>query len=73
MGKEYAPLPSLQGNAKAMNKKWALFWCKLHHSISFGGIEKKQTNQYLKSLYLHEIIFPNRNPKSFGIFHCKKI
>lgn len=52
---------------KSKDEKWALFWCNLLHPIIFGEIEREQTNQFLKSLCLQEVVFPNGKRKKPSI------
>lgn len=54
------------------DEKWALFWCNLLHPIIFGEIEKKQTNQYLKSLIKEEYLFPNGKQKKTTLSTLKR-
>lgn len=48
---------------KSKDEKWALFWCNLLHPVIFGEIDKRQTNQFLGSLCLQEVVFPNGRRK----------
>lgn len=48
---------------KQKDEKWALFWCNLLHPVIFGEIEQEQTNRFLKSICLQEIVFPNGKRK----------
>jgi transposase InsO family protein len=48
---------------KSKDEKWALFWCNLLHPVIFGEIERGQTNHFLKSLCLQEVVFPNGKRK----------
>ena len=47
----------------AGQEKWGLFWCKLLHPVIFKEIEKKEVNQYLKSLSCQELLFPDGKSK----------
>ncbi|MEK6622719.1 MAG: hypothetical protein AABZ13_09565 [Planctomycetota bacterium] len=64
---------------KSKDEKWALFWCNLLHPVIFDEIEREQTNQpltirgvktplivkgqFLESLCLQEVVFPNGKRK----------